>query len=62
MKEGFTQLRGRVRTSTYCGPDRRRVMRRACGDRRTVVRWEPDRGGRRQNEGRRATDNYLIYR
>ena len=51
-----------VRTATYCGPDRRRSVRRRQGDRRAVIRWEPDRGGRRQNEGRRAMDNRFLYR
>ena len=53
---------GRVRTATYCGPDRRHRVRRTRGDRRAMVRWEPDQGGRRQNEGRRATDNRFLGR
>ncbi|WP_298135468.1 hypothetical protein [Acidiferrobacter sp.] len=54
--------RGRVRTATYCGPDRRRWVRRTHPERRALVRWEPDLGGRRQNEGRRATDSRFACR
>ncbi|MHB8254280.1 MAG: hypothetical protein ACYDEV_11410 [Acidiferrobacter sp.] len=52
----------RVRTKDYSGPERRHIVRRKQGERRAMVRWEPDQGGRRQNEGRRVTDNRLLYR
>ncbi len=56
------EIQGRVRTAAYCGPERRHRVRRTRGDRRAMVRWEPDQGGRRQNEGRRATDNRFVCR
>lgn len=52
----------RMPTSGYAGTERRWTARRAGGDRRAQVRWEPDGGGRRQGAGRRATDDSRDYR
>lgn len=52
----------RILTAGYVGSERRRIVRRAQGERRVVVRWEPSQNGRRQNEGRRITDNRFLYR
>lgn len=40
----------------YTGPERRRDQRRKTGDRREEIRFEPDREDRRQQHGRRKTD------
>jgi hypothetical protein len=40
----------------YLGPDKRKEPRRQTSDRRTQVRWEPDKGDRRQSFGRRKDD------
>ncbi len=51
-----------VKSGSYCGPERRRVVRRKQGDRRTAVRWEPGDEPRRQDEGRRVTDTRFLDR
>jgi hypothetical protein len=40
----------------YEGAEKRRLTRRSKGDRRDLVRWEPDKNDRRKGHGRRSTD------
>lgn len=42
--------------SDYQGPERRREQRRRIVDRRTLIRWEPDKRDRRRDGGRREND------
>jgi hypothetical protein len=42
--------------SSYAGPERRKFVRRAGTDRRTMLRWEPSKDDRRQGTGRREDD------
>ena len=42
--------------SSYAGPKRREFVRRSGIDRRTMLRWEPDKDDRRQGTGRREED------
>lgn len=41
----------------YSGPERRRKARRIQPDRRDMIRWEPKKGDRRQEQRRRAEDH-----
>lgn len=47
--------------SDYQGPERRHGPRRVQVDRRAEVRWEPDKEDRRQNPGRRKSDQGVGY-
>ncbi len=42
-----------IKTDTYVGPDRRRGPRRVNGERRELLRYEPDRPNRRSRKDRR---------
>ena len=42
--------------SSHAGPERRKFVRRSGIDRRTMLRWEPDKDDRRQGTGRREDD------
>jgi len=43
-------------TTNYSGNDKRREQRRKVTDRRSAIRFEPDREDRRKTRGRRKTD------
>lgn len=40
----------------HAGPERRKSIRRSGIDRRTMLRWEPDKDDRHQDTGRREQD------
>ena len=45
----------------YKGTERRKSARRSAIDRRTDVRWEPDKPNRRQKVGRRSSDQLGVH-
>lgn len=49
-------MQDKAMTMEYQGPERRKRLRRINGDRRAVVRYEPDKAARRQGFGRRKED------
>lgn len=45
----------------YSGPERRVEQRRKSPDRRSIVRFEPDKEPRRKNKGRRKEDGGDVW-
>jgi hypothetical protein len=46
----------------YKGLERRKFSRRSLADRRKDIRWEPSNPNRRQNAGRRASDQLGVHK
>jgi len=44
------------RTETHSGPERRKTQRRQQGDRRKLIRFEPDKDPRRSGKDRRRAN------
>lgn len=42
------------------GNEQRRFSRRIAGERRSAVRWEPEKKDRRANHGRRGNDGVRL--